>query len=88
MSSSQPKKALHVRSNLAFRKLGLEQKIHYQICLSTSRNPDFVSRHPNELVGKNSDWKKEIIKRVTHEEGLRFQILDIRLAKRTGERRV
>ncbi len=87
MSSNVPKKTIHVRSNKSFRELGLRMNIEYQMSLSRGRNPDFVVKHPNELEGKNPDWKKEIVKRVTHEEGLRTKILDIRLAKRTGERR-
>ncbi len=77
-----------VRSNKSFQKRGLKKKIEYQICLSQSKNPDFVVRHPNELVGKNTDWKKEIIKRVNHEEDVRQKVLSVRLEKRTGERRI
>ncbi len=76
------------RSNLNFQKVGIKKKIAYEISLSTSRNPDFVVRHPNELKSKNQDWKKEIIKRIEHEESVRLKVLSVRLAKQTGERRI
>ncbi len=76
------------RSNKLFKVQGLKKKIDYQISLSTSRNPDFMVRHPNENKESNSvNWKKDIIKRVTHEEDLRQEVLAVRLAKRTGPRR-
>lgn len=78
----------HVRSNKNFQKDGLIKKIAYQVCLSTSRNPDFVVLHPNELKAKNQDWKKEIEKRVTREESVRQGQLEARLNKRTGKRRI
>ncbi len=89
MSTTSPKTfASRVRSNSQFKIDGLKKKIAYQVCLSTSRNPDFIVRHPNEMQSKNQDWKKEIIKRVTHEEEIRQKVLDVRLSKRTGARRV
>lgn len=69
-----------------FQERGLRVKIDYQKCLSRSRNPDFVVRHPNETVERNKqNWEKEIEKRVRHEEDLRLEVLRVRLAKRTGE---
>ncbi len=77
------------RSNILFQTRGLEKKIEYQICLSTSRNPDFVVRHPNETQEKNKlGWKTDIEKRVKHEEKLRQEVLTVRLAKKTSKRRL
>ncbi len=57
--------------------------------LSMSRNADFVVHHPNETKEKNTlNWKKDIIKRVKHEEELRHSVLKVRLAKRTSLRRL
>lgn len=76
-------------SNKLFQERGLEKRIQYQIQLSTSRNPDFVIRHVNETKENNSvNWKKEIIKRVTHEEDIRQAVLKQRLDKRTSFRRL
>ncbi len=86
--TSTPPVFQRVRSNNLFQKDGLRKRINYEICLSTSRNPDFVVRHPNEMQGKNADWKKEIIKRVNHEEEVRLKMLAVRLAKKTGKRRI
>ncbi len=77
------------RSNKLFQKRGLEKNILYQICLSTSRNPDFVVHHPNETKEKNpSGWKTDIEKRVRHEEKLRQEMLAMRLQKMTSHRRL
>jgi len=76
------------RSNKYFKQRALKKHIAYQICLSQSRNPDFVVRYPNELQAKNSDWKKEIIKRVNQEESVRLKLISVRLAKRTSLRRL
>ncbi len=79
---------METRSNKLFQERGLKKKIFYQICLSTSRNPDFVVRHPNETEDKNkANWKLEVKKRVEHEEGLRQAMLKVRLEKRTGVNR-
>ncbi len=54
-----------------------------------SRNVDFVVHRPNETKEKNTlNWKKDIIKRVKHEEELRQSLLKVRLAKRTSLRRL
>ncbi len=76
------------RSNNLFQKRGLEKLINSEICLSTSRNPDFVTKHPNELEDKNKDWKRELIKRVTHQQEVRIKVLATRLEKKTGNRRI
>lgn len=77
------------RSNILFQRVGIEKKLAYQICLSTSRNPDFVVRHPNETREKNSaNWKADIKKRVLHEEDSRLEVLKVRLEKRTSLRRL
>ncbi len=77
------------RSNKLFQTRGLEKKIEYQISLSRGRNPDFIVAHPNETKEKNpQNWKKDIIKRVTHQEDLRQEVLLVRLAKKTGPRRL
>ncbi len=78
-----------VRSNKLFQTRGLAKKIEYQIHLSTSRNPDFVIRHPNETKEANqANWKKDIMKRVKHEEDLRQEVLSVRLKKKTSHRRL
>jgi len=72
-----------VRSNEFFQKRGLAKKLQYQLSLSTSRNPDFVIRHPNETKDKNSaNWKADIKKRVEHEEDLRLAVLQRRLEQK------
>jgi len=77
------------RSNKLFLERGLQKKILYQLCLSSSRNPDFVVKHPNETLEKNkANYKLEIKTRVEHEEQLRQEILSVRLAKRTSMRRL
>jgi len=77
------------RSNKLFYARGLAKKIQYQIQLSTSRNPDFIVRHPNETKEKNSaNWKMEITKRVKHEQELRLKALVIRMDKVTSYRRM
>ncbi len=78
-----------IRSNKEFSKIGLEKRIQYEIQLSTSRNKDFVIRHPNETKEKNStNWKKELTDRVKKEEDSRQLLLKSRLEKRTGFRRL
>ncbi len=78
-----------IRSNKEFAKIGLAKKIQYQISLSTSRNVDFVIRHPNETKEKNSvNWKKEITTRVLKEQDIRNALIKSRLAKKTGFRRL
>jgi len=80
---------MEIRSNLLFQKRGLAKKVDYQISLSRSRNPDFVVRHPNETKDKNPvGWKKDIEKRVIHEEELRQDVLKLRLKKKTSYRRM
>ncbi len=80
---------MNVRSNDFFRERGFDKKVQYQISLSTSRNPDFVVRHPNETKEKNpANWKAEIKTRVKKEEDGRQKMLAVRLEKRTGSRRV
>ncbi len=77
------------RSNKMFAERGLKKKILYQECLSTSRNPDFVTRHPNETKERNSaNWKMEIKKRVEHEEDLARAVIKVRLQKQTSVRRL
>ncbi len=77
------------RSNKYFKSRALEILIKEQISLSTSRNPDFVNRHQNELKAKNQDWKKEITMRVQKEQNLRTKLQEVRLNKITsGTRRI
>ncbi len=76
-------------SNKEFAVTGLEKKIQYQMSLSTSRNTDFVIRHPNETKAKNpANWKKELTTRVMKEEDIRQSLLKSRLEKRTSLRRL
>ncbi len=78
-----------IRSNKLFKKRGKEKILQYQMSLSTSRNPDFVIRHPNETKEKNSSgWKVDIAKRVTKEFDVRERLLESRLRKRTSLRRL
>ncbi len=57
--------------------------------LSTSRNPDFVIRHPNETKEKNTaGWKADILKRVTKDIEVREGLLESRLKKKTSLRRL
>ncbi len=80
---------MEVRSNKMFHERGLKKKIQYQIQLSTSRNQDFVIRHPNETKERNqAGWKQEIKKRVLHEDKLYLEVEAARLAKATGPRRL
>lgn len=77
------------RSNELFKERGRDKKLQYQMSLSTSRNPDFVVRHPNETKDNNSaGWKADIKKRVNHEIDVREKLLVVRLAKRTSKRRL
>lgn len=87
-SLTVPSEPRQVRSNINFQKSALKKHIEYEVCLSQSRNPDFVVAHPNELKDKNPDWKREIIKRVTNQENTRLKLLAVRLEKRTGKRRI
>ncbi len=87
-SSSPPAQPIKEISNLQRRKDGLQKIIQSEISLSTSRNPDFVLKHPNELKAKNQNWKKEIVKRIIHEQEVRLKQLDVRLKKKTGTRRI
>jgi len=78
-----------LRSNENFQKRGLEHRLQYELDLSTSRNPDFVVKHPNETKEKNpANWKKEITTRITREEETRQKVLAVRLKKHTSHRRL
>ncbi len=77
------------RSNKLFVNRGLQKRIQYQISLSSSRNLDFIIRHPNETKGKNpTNWKKELKDRVLKEDDIRKALLKSRLEKKTGFRRL
>lgn len=77
-----------VRSNALFLEVGLAKKISYQKSLATSKNPDFVSAHPNEVSGAAKQDFTELTKRVKKEFDSFLNVKAMRLRKRTGPRRI
>ncbi len=69
---------------------GLRLKIEYVMRLSNPENPnpDHLTKYPNECKKSNTNRIQDITKRVTHEFQLWKAMKDMRIAKRTGKRRI